>query len=433
MINGLVQPDRRPNPHYNEVKSVYQWVRTEAVDARHGRVRVHNRYQFRDLSGLDMRWALREDGRVVKEGSAQLPAVAPGASAEVALPLPQVQWKPGAEYHVDVSYVRRADDGLLPAGHVEAATQLDLGMPGGAAVAARAPSGRAELSDANGVVVLSAGNVRAEIDRSTGLLRSWRVGDREMLGAPLTPDFWRAPTDNDFGGDWQIHLGVWKDAGPGFSAGNVATDVGSDGAARVTVTGHIPAGNTPLTLTYALAPDGTLEVGERLEPVAGANLPRMPRFGMRTMLPARYHRTEWFGRGPMESYLDRKDGAFVGRWSLDVSEWAHPYVRPQETGNRTDVRWITLVDDGGRGVRIEGEPLLEVTAIPYAREDLDPGRAKAQRHWGDLHPRDAVYLNVDLHQMGVGGINSWGPTALDEYSLPYGPYEYRFRLIPARR
>jgi len=432
VINGLVQPDRMPNPHYWEVKAVYQWVRTEAVDALHGRVRVHNRYQFRDLSGLDMRWRLREDGSVVAEGSADLPPVAPGASADVALPLPPVTWKRGAEYHLDVRYLRRADDGLLPAGHEEAATQLDLGVPGGAAPEPPSPAGRAELREVAGTMVLTAGDVRAEVDRATGLLRAYRVGDRELLRAPLAPDFWRAPTDNDFGGDWQLHLAVWKDAGAGFTVDRIEQGSEPDGTARVTVTGQIPAGDSPLTLTYALAPDGTLEVGERLDPVAGADLPRLPRFGMHTELPARYHRTEWFGRGPMESYRDRKTAAFVGRWSLDVSGWAHPYVRPQETGNRTDVRWLTLLDDEGWGLRVEAEPLLEVTAIPYARADLDPGPAKAQRHWGELRRRDAIYLNVDFGQMGVGGIDSWGPTALPEYSLPYGRYEYRFRLRPVR-
>jgi beta-galactosidase len=304
-------------------------------------------------------------------------------------------------------------------------------MPAGAVASDPDRAGRAAVTEEADAFVLAAGDVHAEIDRDTGLLRSWRVGDREMLAAPLSPDFWRAPTDNDFGGDWQRHLAVWKDAGNDFEASEVTADPG--GAVRVTVTGRIPAGDTPLTLTYTMAPDGTLQVGMRLEPVAGADVPRMPRFGMRTELPARYHRAEWFGRGPMESYLDRKSAAHVGRWSLDVAAWAHPYVRPQETGNRTDVRWITLVDDDGRGVRIEGEPLLEVTAIPFARDDLDPGDAKAQRHWGELRPRDRVYLNVDLHQMGVGGINSWGPTALPEYSVPYGELAYRFRMRPIGR
>jgi beta-galactosidase len=434
LINGLVQPDRRPNPHYYEVKAVYQWIRTEPVDAVHGQIRVRNRYQFRDLSSVELRWRLREDGAVVAEGGAPLPAVAPGDYAEIDLGLGARDWKPGAEYHVDVRYLRRADDGLLPAGHEEALTQLDLGRPGGAVRAAGVieDAGPAELRETPGVFVLAAGDVRAEIDRETGLLRSFRAGSRELLAAPLVPDFWRPPTDNDFGGGWQRKLGVWKKAGPGFSVVTVRTEMGDDGAARVVVTGRIPTGDTPLILTYTLHPDGAIEVTERLEPVEGADLPRLPRYGMRTRVPAAYHRTEWFGRGPMESYWDRKTAAVVGRWSLDVADWAHPYVRPQETGNRTDVRWLELRDDRGWGLRIEGTPLVEVTAMPYARKDLDPGDEKAQRHWGELRPEDAIYLNVDDRQMGVGGINSWGPTALERYSLPYASYEYRFTLRALR-
>jgi beta-galactosidase len=187
-----------------------------------------------------------------------------------------------------------------------------------------------------------------------------------------------------------------------------------------------------VTLSYTLRPDGSLEVAARLDAVDEVDLPRMPRFGMRTRLPGRYGYAEWFGRGPMESYRDRKTAATVGRWALDVGEWAHPYGRPQETGNRTDVRWLELLDDDGWGVRVEGASLLEVTAIPFAREDLDPGPEKAQRHWGELRARDAVFLNVDHGQMGVGGINSWGTTALMEYSLPYASYGYRFTLSPVR-
>jgi beta-galactosidase len=428
VINGLVQPDRRPNPHYEEVKRVYQWVRTEAIDARAGRLRVTNRYQFRDLSNLELRWRLRRDGIVVAEGSDPLPEIAPLTSAEVGLHLPRTDWAQGSEYHLDVRYIRKAEDGLLPAGHEEAAQQFDLGMPGGPAPAPRPAGGRVTISESADAIVLSAGDVRAEVSRGSGLLRSFRKGDSELLAAPLTPDFWRAPTDNDFGGDWQVTLGVWKEAGPGFRVERVESAT-AGGVATVTATGTIPAGDTPLILTYALRPGGVLEVGERLVPVEGADLPRMPRYGMRTQLPGSFHRTEWFGRGPAESYRDRKSSTDVGRWTLDVAQWAHPYVRPQETGNRTDVRWLELRDDRGLGLRIEGEPLLEVTAIPYAREDLDPGEHKMQTHWGELKPRDAVFLDIDYGQMGVGGINSWGPTALEKYSLPYGAYDYRFRLI----
>ncbi len=431
-INGLVGPDRTPHPHYWEVKKIYQWVRTEALDARAGRLRVINRYQFKDLSNLDLRWMLRENGAVVEQGAGTMPPVGPGDSADVTLVLPRVEWKPGSEYFLEVHYVRRSDDGVLPAGHEEAFEQFDLGTPGGPAPARAPYRGQASLQETGGVLVLTAGDVRAEISRDDGLLHAYRVGDRDYLESPLVPDFWRAPTDNDFGGNWQLKLRVWHDAGPGFEVAGIRTESVADGSVRVVASGHIPAADSPLELTYTLHPDGVLEVSQKLTPVEGADLPRMPRFGMRAEVPERYGHAQWYGRGPIESYWDRKDAARVGLWSLDVNRWAHPYVRPQETGNRTDVRWLELKDDTGGGLRVEGEPLVSVTAIPYAREDLDPGEHKAQRHWGELRPRDRTYLNVDFRQMGVGGITSWGPTALPKYSLPYGPYEYSFTIKAVR-
>ncbi|HSG09738.1 MAG TPA: glycoside hydrolase family 2 TIM barrel-domain containing protein, partial [Longimicrobiales bacterium] len=429
LINGLVQPDRKPNPHYAEVKAVHQWVRTESPDPVAGRVRIFNRYQFRDLSHLELHWLVREDGAVVAEGADPLPEVAPQASAEMVLSLPVIERVGGAEYVLEVRYLRRDGDDLLPAGHEEAFAQF--AWPSAGPAPAPPITGEVTVVTAQDAVTLAAGDVQVVVDRRSGLVRSYRGGDRELLEAPLGPDFWRAPNDNDFGGDWQEKLGVWKEAGASFRVSRVEV-LDGPGSATVVVEGSLGAGSTPLTLQYRLGADGVLDVTQELSPDTEAELPRMPRFGMRTRLPSRYRGTEWYGRGPGESYQDRTHGERLGRWNLDVSQWAYPYVRPQETGNRTAVRWLALRDDEGWGLLVVGEPELEVTAIPYAREDLDPGAAKAQRHWGELRPRDAVFLNVDFKQMGVGGTNSWGTTALAEYSLPYGPYRYTFRMRPLR-
>lgn len=429
LINGLVQPDRKPNPHYWEVKAVHQWVHTEAVDPVAGTLRIGNRYQFRDLSHLELHWALREDGAVVAEGTAPMPAVPPGRTGEVQLSLPAPERVAGAEYVLEVRYLRAEADALLPAGHEEAFAQFPWPMTAPDFVPI--PAGPVEVEAAPAAVALVAGDVRVEVSRRTGLLTSYRAAGRELLDAPLAPDFWRAPTDNDFGGDWQVKLRMWKDAGAGFRSASVTWEA-AEGEGRVTARGTIPTGPSALTLTYTLLSDGTLEVSQSLEPAAGVELERMPRFGMRTQLASRYRNTEWYGRGPGESYQDRTTGMRLGRWTLDAAAWAHPYVRPQETGNRTGVRWLALRDGEGWGLLVAGDPEVEATAIPYAREDLDPGERKAQRHWGELRPRDALFLNVDFKQMGVGGINSWGPTALMEYSLPYGPYAYTFRLRPLR-
>lgn len=433
LINGLVQPDRKPNAHYTQVKAVYQWVRSESMDPVAGRVRIFNRYQFRDLSHLEMRWALREDGAVIAEGTAPMPQVAPGASAEVTLPLPAIERVQGAEYVLEVRYLRKEADDLLPAGHEEAFAQWM--WPSTGPGTAPAPTGEVRVTDERDAVTLTAGDVRVVVDRRTGLVGSYRAGDRELFEAPLAPDFWRAPTDNDFGAGLQVKLGVWKDAGASFRAGRVDV-TRADGAAVVTVEGTIlgasGAHSTAITMTYRLRADGVLEVSQELTPNAQADLPQLPRFGMRTRVPSRYHGTEWYGRGPGESYQDRTDGERLGRWTLDVAQWAFPYVRPQETGNRTGVRWLALRDDEGYGLLVVGEPEVEATAIPFAREDLDPGAEKAQRHWGELRPRDSVFLNVDFTQMGVAGIDSWGATALPRYTLPYGAYRYEFRMRPLR-
>jgi beta-galactosidase len=172
---------------------------------------------------------------------------------------------------------------------------------------------------------------------------------------------------------------------------------------------------------------GDVVVESHFEPQRDS-MPQMPRFGMKVTIPGEYEHVAWYGRGPHESYWDRKAGAPVGRYDGTVSDQFFPYIRPQETGNKTDVRWMALTDSSGPGLLIVGMPLLSVSALHFAIDDLDPGPVKRQRHAGDLTPRDDIYLNIDHKQMGVGGINSWGPTALPKYSLPYEEYSYRFLL-----
>ncbi len=197
--------------------------------------------------------------------------------------------------------------------------------------------------------------------------------------------------------------------------------------ARIDVDGSVPAGPSPYRVSYTVRGDGVITADVRLTP-GPAELPRLPRFGMEMTLPPGFEDLQWFGRGPHESYWDRKVGARVGRHAGTVAAQAHPYVRPQETGNKTDVRWMAVRDPRGAGLLVAGLPHLSVTALHYTTADLDEGEKKVNRHAGEVPARDFVRLNVDDRQMGVGGVNSWGPTALPEYSLPYGEYRYRFVL-----
>ena len=456
-INGLVQPHRRPNPQYWEVKHVYRWVNVDASEPAAGRLRIRNDYQFRSLEGLELRWAVLEDGKAVHEGRRTMPPLQPGEEEEVDLDLPALDPVPGAEYHLNVGVHLAGPDGLLPTGHELAFSQFPLPAP-------EADPGRIlpeeasslpplEIVDGPRDILLHSDVLTLVFDREFGRIVSYRFRGRELFRSGPRPGFWRPSTDNDYGGRWQEKLGVWKRAGSGADIRSVVVRRDEPGQATVVVEATLPLSDEPEhRTTYRVLGNGEVQVESVLLP-GGGKQPRMPRFGMEMALPGAFRHLWWFGRGPHESYWDRKAGARVGLFRGLVSDQAHPYIRPQETGNRTDVRWLALADDAGTGLMVVagggsgplgaagagGEPaarptrhvpFLSFSALPYTTEDLDDGPRKDQRHGGELKARDFVSLEVDLMQMGVGGITSWGPTALPRYSLPYGAYRHRFILRP---
>jgi beta-galactosidase len=454
VINGLVQPDRSPNPHYYEVQRVYQWIHADLVDPDAGRVLLTNDYEFRTLEGLSMEWGVLEDGRPILGGVLTVPELAPQTAQEIKIPFTSIQRTSEAEYHLDLSFHLAGDEGLLPAGTEVAFHQLPLAR--GEAVAPLDPSGMPNLQVETrvGRIMMAGPDFGMEIDGNTGEIRAYAFRGTELIQKGPQPNFWRAPTDNDYGGRWQEKLGVWKDAGPGIVMETVDVTRLAPHAVEVRARGSLPADpGSAYELVYTVFGNGDVAVESSLK--AGAEeLPRMPRFGMRMELPRSLDQLQWFGRGPHESMWDRKAGTPVGVYESTVSEQYHPYVRPQESGNRTDVRWLALRNQAGTGLLILAEggegpfgvpeetmaenrshpgaawPYLSFSALHFTQEDLDDGAEKDQRHSGELRERDFVALNVDLRQMGVGGINSWGPTALPDYTLPYGSYRYRFTLRP---
>jgi beta-galactosidase len=282
-----------------------------------------------------------------------------------------------------------------------------------------------------------------EISGVTGEITGYAYLGAELIQGGPRPNFWRAPTDNDYGGRWQERLGVWKDAGPEMTIERVDIERLTSYAVEVEAIGSLAADETArYRLVYTVFGNGDVVVESFLWP-GMADLPRMPRFGLQMELPGDLQKLKWFGRGPHESHWDRKASARVQTFEGLVRDQYHPYVRPQESGNKTDVRWMTfrreadgrglmIIADGGEGETMGSYPYLSMSALPYAQEDLDDGPQKGQRHSGELQERDFVSVNVDFRQMGVGGITSWGPTALPKYSLPYERYNYRFILRPLR-
>ena len=436
LVNGLVSADRKPHPHAWEVKKVYQPVRTRALDLAAGRLVVENRRDFTDLSDLAGSWEVLEDGVAIARGSLPDLRAPPGEADTVELQLPAPSLVPGAEYLLAVRYRARRATESTPADHEVAWDQfaMPVGRPSDVAVAAAAAPLRVREIEGAGRLEVAGADFSVQFDRTLGTLASWRVDGREIVSAGPAPNFWRAPTDNDYGSGLPVRSGVWRHAArPPARHLDSMTATPAPDARRVRVAGYFSLRS--VGASYALLHDvhanGTLSVEARLSGV-DEDLPEMPRFGTLLTLPADLDRVQWYGRGPHENYWDRRTGAAMGRWASPVRDLAHPYVRPQETGTRTDTRWVAVTDSAGRGLLATGLPTVSWSALSYRPGDLDAGDAKRGRHWTDLEPRDDVTLAVDYRQMGVGGDDSWGAVPRTEYALWPRDLEFRFLLRPLR-
>lgn len=426
LCNGLVQPDRKINPHLLEVKKVYQHIRTELLDSQAGKIKVFNEYAFRNLGNIVLEWRLLGDGMAVASGRIDLGDLAPGNSAELSLPLPVLPVD-GKELILEVSYRIREAEPLIPAGH-ELAKEAFAFAPSpkifsGVKVAPQAPEVTQTMDGwkirGNGFEI--AFNLQ-------GRLVSYIYKGQQLMVSPLTPSFWRAPTDNDFGAGQQRRSRVWKDA----ASTAVATSAVMhrvDNTIEISSTYSLPSVQAVLRETYQVSGEGAVHVFYAFE-VSGKDQPTIPRVGMEMDLPKSFDRVSWYGRGPEESYQDRKYGAHIGRYQGSVKEQFHPYVRPQETGNKTDVRWMAVRNSKGLGLVFVADDVLNTSVLHYYASDLDPGPEKQQTHAAELRERNLTHVRVDYRQNGLGGIDSWGALPLEEYRLTYKNYSYSFRIYP---
>jgi beta-galactosidase len=428
-INGLVDPDRRPNPHLREVKKVYQSIKVEPVDLAAGTIRIRNDYAFRPLDFVDVSWELTEDGRAVQSGRLGRLDVPAGQSREVKLPLEEQRRAPGREYFLAVTSTLADDEPWAPRGHVVAWDQFKMPFPVPPAPAidpATMPS--VDVKQTDDAVTVSAKGFSVRISKRSGAIESIRSAGHELLTSPLVPNFWRAPNDNDVGAKIHEKLAIWKTAGRERRVTSLRVERPSKQTARIAVTSSLMEGKSDYANTYTIYGSGDIVVEARLQPKA-KKLPVIPRVGMQAELAPGYDRMQWLGRGPEENYWDRRSGYPVGLYSGRVRNLVHQYLRPQENANRTDVRWVAWTDGNGSGLLAVGDPVLSAGAWPYTMDDLENA---SDGHPHDLPLRETTTVNLDYRQMGVGGINSWGQWPLREYQLAPAEYRYRFRLRPLR-
>jgi len=428
--NGLVGPDRTPHPALFEVKKVYQYVKFAAADLASGRIEIRNRYDFTPLDSFDLVWELTADGKPMTSGKIERPAVAPRAVKVFRIPLPKFQPQPGVEYFLNLSLRAREASPGIPKGHSVAAEQLPFPAGG---VDAAAP-GRAlpplAIDDGPRFVRVAGKDFSVRFDKATGTLDSFIAGDRELVASGIEPNYWRAPTDNDFGNQMPRRLSVWRQASRSRDLRSLAVREAGTGRTVVTVEYGFAGGAATQVLEYAVGGDGRLTVNGRLTFRSDAKLPELPRVGLKMAVPAAFDRVQWFGRGPFENYWDRKTAAFVGLYETTAGE-PFPYVSPQEYGNRTDIRWMAVRDADGWGLLVAGDPVFEFSAHSYWPEDLTQ-ESRGSQHPPDIEKRGFVCLTLDSAQMGVGGDDSWGARVHPQYTLPAKDYAFSLTLRPLR-
>ncbi|MER7729175.1 glycoside hydrolase family 2 TIM barrel-domain containing protein [Streptomyces sp. NPDC096323] len=430
--DGIVLPDRRHTGKAAEVKRVYQTIHAIRADgAAPGEITLRNENLFTNLRDYDGSWELSADGETVRRGRisrAQLD-VPPMTGKRITLPVElPARPAPGTEYFLQLSFTTKERTPWAEAGFEVARVQLplDAHSPGIQPVPLAGVPKLAYRSGAADIYVTGRG-FEVVIDKSTGLITSYEAAGRNLLVSGPVPNFWRAPTDNDHGNGQHTRNQTWRDAG----ARRRVTDVtvrGLDGrAVEITVAGTLPTSTaSAYTTTLTVFGNGEIKVDNTLAPGA-SSLPYIPEIGTLLHLPAALEQLHYYGRGPEENHWDRKDGTDVGRWSGTVSGQWTPYLRPQESGNKTDVRWAALTDRQGRGLLVSGDGLLEVNASHFTPEDLSVGA----RHDYQLTPRDEVILRVNHRQMGVGGDDSWGAQTHEAYKLfADRDYSYTYRLRP---
>ena len=422
--NGLVQPDRVPNPHLYEVRKVYQSVKVAPVDLAAGKIKVTNKYYFTNLNQFEATWLLRKDGREVASGKLGRLDIAPRESKELTIDLPKSE---GGECLLTVSFALAEDTNWAKAGHRVAWDQFE--MPSGERPTRKSESkGRLDMSQDDDTFTIKGNGFVTVFCKKSGELVSYQAGGRELLAAPLAPNFWKVPNDNQYRNNYLSRLGPWRNAAADRKVKNFEAKPVSDGVFMISVEAALSLANSTYRTRYLVRTDGSVTVSAQYEPGTG-EIPLLPKFGMTTLLSADLDNVVWYGRGPQETYWDRKTGGEIGIYEAVVEELIHPYCRAQDNANRSDVRWVTLTDDDGQGLRITaGKELINFAVWPYTVADLE--RAT---HDYQLPRRDTLTLNVDLQLHGVGGDNSWGARTHPQYTLPGNQsYEYSFTLSPVK-
>ena len=431
-INGLINPDRTIHPAMYEVKKVYQYIKIIPENTDQGTFRLINQYDFTNLDHYQLNWTLVGNGTLVEKGTVDHLSLSPHDTTFISIPIGDVNFEPGVEYFINFSLVTTEEEPFKPAGFEVAKEQFPVHFE-------LKPKKRNPLTQTvrtveyefkGDTLQIQSGPFVVLFDTTTGQMCSLQLDKQEMLKEPVRPDFWRAPTDNDFGNGMDKRQGIWRNAGKHLKLKSFKIYLPENGNLMVQAKYDMEDVRSPLFIAYDFSADGTIRIEINFRPgIKG--LPNLPRFGMLLVLDDADQLT-YYGRGPQENYCDRNTAAFVGKYESSVTDQYFAYIRPQENGYKTDARWL-IVGDKGQGLFVTAPKPFSFSALHTPVEMLDQLTRKNYKHMNDVHQLGAAWLHVDMKQMGVGGDDSWGSWPHEPYRIAAREYTFRFTIKPWKK
>lgn len=432
-INGLVFPNRDIHPALIEVKKVYQNIKVEVIDLEKGLFRVHNLFDFISLKNVWLDCNIIEDGDLVVNHRVDEIDIPLNGSIDLDLEFYLPKEELQKERFINLTFYTLEAEPMIPENHEMASFQFELKNSTLLEIKNEGSLKSLQLKEKQNIYKIEGDDFLIDFSKETGLLEQFVFDGNVLLGKGARPNFWRAPIDNDLGNLMMLRLQGWKDASQNRVVKEVVATIISNQEIVLKTIFQLPSVELEYELTYRVFGNGEVEVKGRFLPFEKSRneLPELPRFGLVMQLPLQFENIKWYGRGPHENYSDRNTSAFVGIYNSTITEQYHPYIRPQENGNKTENRWLTLTNSEGVGMKIIGQPLFDFSAHKYTTDDFDLGSLdKPFKHTYDLVPKDFITLHLDYGQMGIGGDDSWGAHTHDEFKLFARPYSVQFLIQP---
>lgn len=435
LINGVVFPDRSIKPHGLEVKKCYQNIGFSSPDLSKGEIEIFNKFCFTNLNKYDFLWEIQANGKVIKKGSLGKLDISPEQKKIATIDLKGLKPISGVEYFLNLSTRIKTEEPFLPVGWEIASEQFQLPLKVDEKSFNYSDLPEVNIKDGK-IVELFAKSFSIKIDKESGIIISYKYQNTELINNQKgpRPAFWRAPTDNDYGWNMPKKCAIWKSStDTTLRASSVVIKKNVDKSVGVEVVYDYIQAKSKWTTQYTVYGNGFIKVNNSLVS-QNDKLPVIPRLGMKMQLPELFKNIDYFGRGPMENYWDRKACAMVGRYTQSVKDQYTPYIRPQDNGHKTDTRWIALTTEKGNGLLFVADSLIEFTALNNLVEDFDAGKDKYAnfKHTIDIRPRELVELHIDFKEMGLAGDNSWGAKPHKQYNLyPTAKgCSYGFTIVP---